>query len=117
MKSVEVMAIGRTFPESLQKALCSLETGLTGFDDMAVPHVGVLQRGGRSFQPDNADAGAYFVGRSGTSSRRVWRISAKRPLLIPWFLEQIQDLMVAEASLCMAFPKDREAFLRVSRFF
>ena len=33
MKSVgEVMAIGRTFHESLQKALTSLETGLTGFD-------------------------------------------------------------------------------------
>ena len=35
MKSVgEVMAIGRTFAESLQKALRSLETGLSGFDDM-----------------------------------------------------------------------------------
>ena len=34
MKSVgEVMAIGRSFHESMQKALCSLETGLTGFDD------------------------------------------------------------------------------------
>jgi carbamoyl-phosphate synthase large subunit len=34
MKSVgEAMAIGRTFHESLQKALRSLETGLTGFDE------------------------------------------------------------------------------------
>jgi hypothetical protein len=34
MKSVgEAMAIGRTFQESLQKALRSLETGLTGFDE------------------------------------------------------------------------------------
>ena len=38
MKSVgEVMAIGRTFHESLQKALASMETGLTGFDDIAIP--------------------------------------------------------------------------------
>jgi carbamoyl-phosphate synthase large subunit len=38
MKSVgEVMAIGRTIHESLQKALASLETGLTGFDEIAVP--------------------------------------------------------------------------------
>ncbi len=38
MKSVgEAMAIGRTFHESVQKALCSLETGLTGFDDIDIP--------------------------------------------------------------------------------
>src|SRR6185436_1580854 len=37
MKSVgEAMAIGRTFQESLQKALRSLETGLTGIDEMAI---------------------------------------------------------------------------------
>ncbi len=38
MKSVgEVMAIGRTFQESLQKALRGLETGLTGLDDIEIP--------------------------------------------------------------------------------
>ena len=38
MKSVgEVMAIGRSFHESLQKALCSLETGLSGFDEIDIP--------------------------------------------------------------------------------
>ena len=38
MKSVgEVMAIGRTFKESLQKALRGLETGLTGLDEIAIP--------------------------------------------------------------------------------
>ena len=38
MKSVgEVMAIGRTFAESLQKALRGLETGLTGFDEIDIP--------------------------------------------------------------------------------
>jgi carbamoyl-phosphate synthase large subunit len=37
MKSVgEAMAIGRSFHESLQKALCSLETGLTGFDEIEI---------------------------------------------------------------------------------
>ena len=41
MKSVgEVMAIGRTFAESLQKALRGLETGLTGLDDMALEGLG-----------------------------------------------------------------------------
>ena len=38
MKSVgEAMAIGRTFHESLQKALASMETGLSGFDEIAIP--------------------------------------------------------------------------------
>src|ERR1700692_4152601 len=41
MKSVgEVMAIGRTFAESLQKALRSLETGLTGLDEIAIEGLG-----------------------------------------------------------------------------
>lgn len=41
MKSVgEAMAIGRTFQESLQKALRSLETGLTGLDDIAIEGLG-----------------------------------------------------------------------------
>src|ERR687886_59898 len=41
MKSVgEVMAIGRTFKESLQKALRSLETGLTGLDEIAIEGMG-----------------------------------------------------------------------------
>ena len=41
MKSVgEVMAIGRTFKESLQKALRGLETGLTGLDEIAIPGLG-----------------------------------------------------------------------------
>jgi carbamoyl-phosphate synthase large subunit len=42
MKSVgEVMAIGRTFAESLQKALRGLETGLSGLDDVEIPGLGV----------------------------------------------------------------------------
>ncbi|MBX3494479.1 MAG: carbamoyl-phosphate synthase large subunit, partial [Parvibaculum sp.] len=41
MKSVgEAMAIGRTFQESLQKALRSMETGLTGLNEVAVPGMG-----------------------------------------------------------------------------
>ena len=41
MKSVgEAMAIGRTFPESLQKALRSMETGLTGLDDITLEGLG-----------------------------------------------------------------------------
>ena len=43
MKSVgEVMAIGRTFQESLQKALRGLETGLTGLDEIEIPGLGTM---------------------------------------------------------------------------
>src|SRR5207244_8150607 len=42
MKSVgEVMAIGRTFAESLQKALRGLETGLSGLDEATIPGLGL----------------------------------------------------------------------------
>jgi len=44
MKSVgEAMAIGRTIHESLQKALCSLETGLSGFDEVDIPDLPGLE--------------------------------------------------------------------------
>ena len=46
MKSVgEAMAIGRSFPESLQKALRSLETGLTGLNEVTIP--GAFDRAGK----------------------------------------------------------------------
>ena len=42
MKSVgEAMSIGRTIHESLQKALASMESGLTGFDEVEIPGVSV----------------------------------------------------------------------------
>ena len=42
MKSVgEAMAIGRTFAESLQKALRSMETGLTGLDEVEIEGLGL----------------------------------------------------------------------------
>ena len=52
MKSVgEAMAIGRTFKESLQKALRSLETGLTGLDEIEIPGLdGADRRGRRSWR-------------------------------------------------------------------
>lgn len=99
MKSVgEVMAIGRTFQESLQKALRSLETGLDGLNapkqtddedplqrlqrEMRIP------RGGRLLFV--ADAFRY-----GLDVDEVYQYSQ----IDPWFLSQIQDLMVVEKNL------------------
>ena len=56
MKSVgEAMAIGRTFKESLQKALRSLETGLTGLDEFVIEGVG---------QGDDKNAVRAAIGRA-----------------------------------------------------
>ncbi|MGH8144528.1 MAG: carbamoyl-phosphate synthase large subunit, partial [Steroidobacteraceae bacterium] len=105
MKSVgEVMAIGRTFQESLHKALRGLETGLDGFDPVLAGAVGAaappplteeserqLNYELRSPGPDRllyvADA---F--RAGWSVERVAEVTA----IDAWFLVQIEDLMLEE---------------------
>ena len=75
MKSVgEVMAIGRTFQESLQKALRGLETGLTGLDEIEIEGLGrgddknAIRRRAR-----HADAGPHPAGRAGDATRLVQR--------------------------------------------
>src|SRR3989440_280074 len=63
MKSVgEAMAIGRTFAESLQKALRSLETGLSGLDEIAIPNLG---------QGDDTNAIRAALGRPTPDRLRV----------------------------------------------
>ena len=99
MKSVgEVMAIGRTFQESLQKALRGLEIGISGLDEIIDLNAGdaheKIQRELRHPGPDRllyvADA---F--RSGMSLDEVFQASK----IDPWFLAQIEDLVVTEKSL------------------
>ena len=88
MKSVgEAMAIGRTFQESMQKALRSLETGLTGFDEIAIEGVGA----GREREPQrhprrarHPDARPPPQGRAGDAA---W--PARRP-----DLRRLQDRSV-----------------------
>ena len=72
MKSVgEVMAIGRTFAESLQKALRSLETGLTGLDDYHLRGTGRRRRQERHpRRARRADARAPAQGGAGHAARR-----------------------------------------------
>jgi len=99
MKSVgEVMAIGRTFQESLQKALRSLETGMTGLDP-------VLEAEGREaravLQRELSTPGAeriWYVAdafRHGMSLEEVQELTA----IDPWFLAEIEDLVVTEQSV------------------
>ena len=101
MKSVgEAMAIGRTFQESLQKALRSLETGLTGLDEITIPGLGqgddksAIRAALGTPTPDRllAVAQAMRLGMSDTEIHTACRID-------PWFLAQIRGIVEAEAEI------------------
>jgi carbamoyl-phosphate synthase large subunit len=98
MKSVgEVMAIGRTFAESLQKALRSMETGLTGLDDVALEGLGagddknVIRAAVSRPAPDRILKVAQAL-RLGFDIEQVHE-SCK---IDPWFLAQIEEIVEAE---------------------
>ncbi len=101
MKSVgEVMAIGRTFAESLQKALRSMETGLTGLNDMVFEGIG---------QGDDKNAIRAALGTP--SPDRILKIAQALRMgvdhaqiqascgLDTWFLEQLQEIIDVEVEI------------------
>ena len=99
MKSVgEAMAIGRTFQESLQKALRSLETGIDGLtprlDQTADDAREILQR---ELRDPGSDRILYVADafRAGWSLEEVFNYSS----IDPWFLAQIEDLVQEEQAL------------------
>ena len=94
MKSVgEVMAIGRTFKESVQKALCSLETGLCGFDDVDADTEFVKHE----IRRPNADRILYVAEgfRRGMSIEEMFDTCQ----IDPWFLYQLQELIETESMI------------------
>ena len=99
MKSVgEVMAIGRTFAESLQKALRGLETGLSGLDDYAFEGLGagddknVIRAGLGVPTPERLLKVAQAM-RLGVDHEQIYA-SCK---IDPWFLTRIQEIIDMEA--------------------
>jgi carbamoyl-phosphate synthase large subunit len=99
MKSVgEVMAIGRTFAESLQKALRGLETGLTGLDDMPFEGLGqgddknIIRAALARPTPDRLLKVAEAM-RLGVSHEEIHSFSK----IDPWFLDQLQAIIDTEA--------------------
>ncbi len=99
MKSVgEVMAIGRTFQESLQKALRGLEIGIIGLDEIidlnADDAKEKMQREMRHPGPDRLlyVADAFRSGMTLDEIHDTCKID-------PWFLAQIEDLVLTEKSL------------------
>ncbi len=94
MKSVgEVMAIGRTFQESFQKALRGLEVGVDGLDEISNDIDRITKEMGEP-GPERI----WYVGdafRMGMSIEQIFNISK----IDPWFLAQIKDIITREAAL------------------
>ncbi|MFG1282564.1 carbamoyl-phosphate synthase large subunit [Xanthobacter autotrophicus] len=116
MKSVgEAMAIGRTFQESLQKALRSLETGLNGLDDIEIEGLG---------QGDDKNAIRAALGTP-TPDRLLYVAQAMRLGLTdeqihsackidPWFLAEIRGIVETEAKVRrLGLPVTAGAFRRL----
>ena len=111
MKSVgEVMAIGRTFAESVQKALRSMETGLSGFDDIALEGLGVgddknvIRAAVSKPTPDRLLKVAQAM-RLGFSVEQVFESCR----IDPWFLNQIKEIIDQEERVkAHGLPKSAE---------
>jgi carbamoyl-phosphate synthase large subunit len=102
MKSVgEAMAIGRTFKESLHKAMRSLETGSFGFEPrlLIAPErrQEALQLVGEKLRNPNAER-LWYLGdafRLGMSADEIHQLTS----FDPWFLEKIREIIVTEAEI------------------
>ena len=114
MKSIgEVLALGRTFLEALQKAMRSLETGLDGLDDrdLAGCDDEVLRRKLAVANPERLLA-VKAVFRRGWSVDRCYELSK----IDPWFLENIRRAALFEEELERAgFPCDADTLLEAKR--
>ena len=117
MKSVgEVMAIGRTFQESMQKALRGLEVGSCGFDpqlDLSAADAATTLT--RELTVPGAER-IWYIGdafRAGMSVERIFELTK----IDPWFLVQIEDLIKDEGRIGeMGLAEiDRDLMFRLKR--
>ncbi len=118
MKSVgEAMAIGRTFQESLQKALRSMETGLTGLNEVDI-----------AGYADEGDPNLIRAALSRPTSDRILVIAQAMRLGLPrdairascrydpWFLEQIAGIVEAEQAVIRdGLPSETRDWLRLKQ--
>jgi carbamoyl-phosphate synthase large subunit len=117
MKSVgEAMSIGRSFAESVQKALRSMETGLTGFNEVEIPGAATGDRNAiraalAKPTPDRllVIAQAY---RQGLGTEEI-HAACKYD---PWFLEQVRAIVAAETGIrAEGLPQSAPGLLRLKR--
>ena len=115
MKSVgEVMAIGRTFKESFQKAIRSLEIGHVGFDppELAEGEEGEKQLWADIDTPRPGRPWAIVEAfRRGVSVEEIF----DRTKIDPWFLRNLQEIAVAEGNLAAASTPERDRLLRPAK--
>jgi carbamoyl-phosphate synthase large subunit len=106
MKSVgEAMAIGKSFKESVQKALRSLETGLNGFN--SITKTNDIEKIENELKKTSPDRLLYLADalRAGISPERVHELT----LYDPWFIEQINEIIEIENQLVTkGMPTDKE---------
>ncbi|WAC24911.1 carbamoyl-phosphate synthase large subunit [Blastomonas sp. SL216] len=113
MKSVgEVMAIGRNFQESVQKALRGLETGLSGFNFVdhlvGAAHEDIVAELSQA-TPDRLLIAAQAL-REGMTVEQIHAVAK----FDPWFLEQIKQIVDAEAEvLADGLPRDAAGMRRL----
>jgi carbamoyl-phosphate synthase large subunit len=102
MKSVgEVMAIGRTFKESLQKALRSLEVGIHGFDPVFPDRQGSPETRRKAIEEKVRRPNSRRLLYIAEAIRDGWRIEDVNRMtgIDIWFLENIRQIIEEEASL------------------
>jgi carbamoyl-phosphate synthase large subunit len=116
MKSVgEAMAIGRTFQESFQKALRSLETGRAGWGcdiDEKLPSLEQIRSSLRTPNPDRV----FTIRQAmimGMSVEEIYELTA----IDPWFLDKLEDILNTEKFLKLTplASLDRSQMLQVKR--
>src|SRR5205085_10697538 len=113
MKSVgEVMAIGRTFGESLQKALRGLETGLTGLDRVRVyegADPSEIESALARSTPDRLLVAAEAL-RQGFTVERINEIAG----FDPWFISRLREIVEAEEQVrAHGLPTDARGMRRL----
>jgi len=116
MKSVgEVMAIGRTFHESLQKALTSLETGLTGFDEVEIQdkssEATIIKLLSQQ-TPDRLLLIAQAI-REGLTNEQIINATSYDP----WFISRIREIIEIEKTVKSGgLPKNSEDMLLLKMY-
>ncbi|MGY8992104.1 MAG: carbamoyl-phosphate synthase large subunit, partial [Rhodospirillales bacterium] len=117
MKSVgEAMSIGRTFTESFQKGLRSMETGLTGLNapdlkDASIEDVNVIRSALTQNRPDRVllIGQAFRLGMSVEEIHNACKVD-------PWFLEHFKDIIDTEAAVTKdGIPDTKAGLLKLKK--
>ena len=115
MKSVgEAMSIGRNFQESVQKALRSMETGLTGFNEVVVPGADPILSIRAMLARPTPDrllvaAQAFRLGLTVEDINTITHYD-------PWFLREVEALVATEAKIRKAgLPQDATGWVRIKK--